>query len=115
VHPRGCQGYRGGERGYPGIQGGIPGVDPSTSQAGQGVHPGPAGGGQGVCRGWPPPKKGLLGSKPGVIEGVTVGLNSPRDDHVSKQLEPLNKVADVDHLYKGPAVAPKGLAYATPD
>jgi hypothetical protein len=44
-----------------------------------------------------------------------VGLNSPRDDHVSNTLEPLNKVADVDHLYKEPAVAPKGLAYATPE
>jgi hypothetical protein len=33
---------------------------------------------------------------------------------IFQKLEPLNKVAGVDHLYKGLAVAPKGLAYATP-
>jgi hypothetical protein len=30
-----------------------------------------------------PTQEGITRSKPGVIEGVTVGLNSPRDDHVS--------------------------------
>lgn len=73
-------GVKGGTRG---IRGGIPGVDLSTSQAGQGYIRVQQGGGQGVCRGWPPTQEGATPPKPEVIEGVTVGPNSPRDDHVS--------------------------------
>jgi hypothetical protein len=61
-----------------------------------------------------PTQEGVARSKPGVIEGVTAGLNSPRDDHVSNTRTP-QQGGRRRPLYKELAVAPKGLAYATPE